>query len=175
MSAEAKPDHVLSIHIAAPVQRVWDEITKTGRIQRALYNTVLESTLRPGARLRYYSPDRRRVFVIGEVVEVDPPRRFVHTYWFTTWKKGPPTLVTWELTEERGGCRVTLTHSGWTREHEEAESTGAGWAQSLGLLKAELETGRLPWKTRAMYVMMGWFSFLLPATTKTAYADERGW
>ena len=35
------PDHVVSIHIGVPVQRVWDEITRTGRVQRALYNTVL--------------------------------------------------------------------------------------------------------------------------------------
>ncbi|HSM61898.1 MAG TPA: hypothetical protein VK849_13910, partial [Longimicrobiales bacterium] len=62
----ALPDHVISIHIAVPVQRVWDEITRTGRIQRALYNTVLESELTPGSRLRYYSPDRKRVFIVGE-------------------------------------------------------------------------------------------------------------
>lgn len=73
------PEHVVSIHIGVPVQRVWDEITKTGRIQRALYNTVLESDLQPGSPLRYYSPDRKRVFVVGEVVEVDPPRKFAHT------------------------------------------------------------------------------------------------
>ena len=42
------PDHVISIHINVPVQRVWDEITKTGKVQRALYNTVLESDLVPG-------------------------------------------------------------------------------------------------------------------------------
>lgn len=175
MSGEPRPDHILSIHIAAPVQRVWDEITKTGRIQRALYNTVLESTLRPGGRLRYYSPDRRRVFVIGEILEVDPPRKFVHTYWFTTWKQGGPTVVTWELAEERGGCRVRLIHSGWTSEHEEADATGAGWAQILDLLRAEIETGRLPWKTRAMYWMMGRMAFMLPATTKTEHADRQGW
>lgn len=102
------PEHVVSIHIDVPVQRVWDEITKTGRIQRALYNTVLESDLQPGSPLRYYSPDRKRVFVVGEVVEVDPPR----------------------------------------------------------------ETGRIPLKTRAMYRVMGWFTFLLPETTKPGYLDE---
>src|SRR5215213_7328682 len=82
--ATSLPDHVISIHIGVPVRRVWDEITKTGRIQRALYNTVLDCELRPGGRLRYYSPDRKRVFIVGEIVAVEPPTRFAHTYMFTT-------------------------------------------------------------------------------------------
>ncbi len=172
----AFPDHVISIHIEVPVQRVWDEITKTGRIQRPLYNTVLESDLVPGSRLRYYSPDKKRVFVVGEVVEVDPPRKFSHTYLFTTWKSGGPTLVTWELSEEAGGCRVTITHSGWTGEHGKfADQTEGGWEEILGLLKRELETGDLPLKTKLVYRAMGWFSFMLPKTTRTEYADEQGW
>lgn len=174
-SGSGLPDHVVSIHIDVPRQRVWDEITKTGRVQRSLYNTVLESELRPGARLRYVSPNGKRVFIVGEVVEVDPPRRFAHTYWFTMWKGGGPTLVTWELTEEADGCRVTVTHSGWTAEHEAAEKTGAGWREILGLLKAELETGSLPLKTRLMYAVMGWFMFAMPKTTTREHADEQGW
>ena len=169
------PDHVVSIHIDVPVERVWDEITKTGRVQRALYNTVLETELRPGARLRYYNPDRKRVFIVGEVVDVDAPHRFSHTYWFTMWKGGGPTLVTWELHEESGGCRVTVTHTGWTAEHEAAEKTGAGWREILGLLKQDLETGTLPLKTRVMYTVMGWFMFAMPGTTTTAHVDEQGW
>jgi uncharacterized protein YndB with AHSA1/START domain len=169
------PDQVASIHIAVPMERVWEEITKTGQVQRALYNTVLETELRPGARLRYYSPNRRRVFIVGEIVEVDPPRKFSHTYWFTMWKGGGPTLVTWELREESGGCRVTVTHSGWTSEHEAAEKTGAGWREILGLLKQDLETGTIPLKTRVMYALMSWFLFAMPKTTTREHADARGW
>lgn len=172
---ENLPDHVLSIHIAVPIQQVWDEITKTGRVQRAVYDTVLESDLRPGSRLRYYSRDRKRVFVIGEVVEVDPPRIFSHTYRFTTWKEGPSTLVRWELAEEGGGTRVTLVHSRWTAEHQEYESTAGGWRKILELLKHELETGELPLKARIAFRVMGWFAFLLPESTRAEHADRREW
>jgi uncharacterized protein YndB with AHSA1/START domain len=168
------PDHVISIHIDVPLQRVWNEITKTGPIQRALYNTVLECELSPGSRLRYYSPDKQRVFVVGEVVEVDPPRKFSHTYRFTTWKTGPPTLVTWDLVAEGAGCRVTVTHSGWTAEHRAPEKSAAGWREILGLLKQDLETGDIPTKTKLMYAVMGWFTFLMPQTTRTEYLDEVG-
>jgi uncharacterized protein YndB with AHSA1/START domain len=168
----ALPDQVVSIHIDAPRQRVWDEITRTGSIQKSLFNTVLESDLKPGARLRYYSPDRKRVFIVGEVVAVEPTVKLAHTYWFTTWKSGPPTLVTWELADEDGGCRVTVTHSGWTADHDKPEKSGAGWKQILDLLKHEMETGDIPGKTKLMYTLMGWFMFAMPRTTTTAYVDE---
>lgn len=167
-------EHVASILIDAPIRSVWDEITKTGSIQKAVYNTVLDSTLEPGARLRYYSPDRKRVFVVGEVVEVEAPTKFVHTYIFTM-KPGPPTLVTWDLEETSDGCRVTITHSGWTDAHEDVDKQAAGWREILGLLKAQVETGTLPLKTRLQYAMMGMMSFMLPKTTRTEYADEQGW
>lgn len=174
--SDARPldDHVLSIVIDAPIERVWEEITKTGRVQRALYNTVLESELTPGSRLRYYSPDRKRVFIVGEVVEVDPPRKLAHTYMFTT-REEPYTLVTWELETTGSGCRVTITHSGWTTEHKAPEKVAGGWTEILGLLKQEIETGQIPLKTRVLYRVMGAMSFVLPKSTKTEEVDRRGW
>lgn len=175
MNTTSLPDHVTSIHIDVPVQRVWDEITKTGVVQRSLYNTVLDCDLTPGSRLRYYSPDRSRVFIVGEVIEVVPLRKFSYTYTFTTWKPGEAaTLVTWELFEESGGCRVTVTHSGWTAGHKAHPKTAAGWQEILGLLKRELETGDIPFKTKAMYRVMNWFLFAMPKTTKTEYIDKHG-
>ncbi len=172
--APSLPDHVHTIEIAASVQKVWDEITKTGRLQRALYNTVLESTLQPGAKLRYYSPDKKRVFVVGEVVEIDPPTRLVHTYMFTS-RPETPTLVTWELAPTDTGCRVTLTHSGFTDQAETHKGVGPGWKEILGLLKAEVETGQIPLKTRAMYTMMNWFMFMMPKSTRVSEVEKAGW
>lgn len=166
--------HVLSIEIQAPLQRVWDEITKTGQIQRALYNTVLETDLTPGSRLRYYSPNKKRVFIVGEVVEVAAPKKLSHTYKFTQSDE-PPTLVTWKLEEIPGGCRVTLTHSGWTEEHKAPEKVKAGWQEILGLLKTELETGDIPFKTKLVYGMMGMMMFMLPKSTRTEEVERAGW
>lgn len=164
--------HVISIDIAAPVDRVWAEITKTGSVQRPLYNTILDSTLEPGSPVRYFSPDRKRIFVIGRIVDIDPPRMFSHTYMFTT-KDEPATLVTWELEPSGSGCRVTVTHSGWTEAHSNAEKSAAGWREILGLLKAEVETGQIPLKTRMMYAMMNSMMFIMPRSTLAANAEER--
>lgn len=163
--------HVTSIQIAAPVEKVWAEITKTGRVQRPLYNTVLETDLKPGSPVKYYSPDRKRIFVIGRIVEVEPPRKLSHTYMFTT-KDEPPTLVTWELEESAGGCRVTVTHSGWTEAHKAPEKSAGGWEEILGLLKSEIETGQIPLKTRIMYAVFDRMMFMMPKSTLAENAER---
>lgn len=163
--------HVTSIEISAPVEKVWAEITKTGRVQRPLYNTVLETDLKPGSPIRYYSPDGKRIFVIGRIVDVDPPRMLSHTYMFTT-KDEPATLVTWELEEAAGGCRVTVTHSGWTEAHKAPEKSAGGWKEILGLLKSEVETGQIPLKTRIMYAVMNGMMFMMPKSTLAGNAER---
>jgi uncharacterized protein YndB with AHSA1/START domain len=173
MSPDALPDAVCSIVIGVPIQKVWDEITKTGSIQRPLYNTIMDVELEPGGSLRYYSPDRKRVFVAGRVLEVDPPRKLRHTYIFTM-SPDPVTEVTWELEEVPGGCRVTITHAGWI-DPKDAKKHGAGWVEILGLLKSELETGDIPGKTKWIYRIQGLIMWAMPKTTKTEYVDERGW
>jgi uncharacterized protein YndB with AHSA1/START domain len=174
MTAKPLPDQVLSIEIKAPIQRVWQEITKTGAIQRAVNNTVLESAMTPGAKLRYYSPSRKRVFVVGEIVEVAPPRRFSHTWKFTMSPDGP-TLVTWDLAEVPGGCRVTLTHSRWTDAAKMYKRVGGTWREILRLLKLEIETGDIDLKAKVMYGMFGAFEFMLPSTTTVEHANKSGW
>lgn len=173
---EAKPltDHVLSIEIDVDRARLWDEITKTGRIQRAMHNTVLEGDLRPGAKLRYYSPNHKRVFVVGEVVEVSPPARFSHTFMFTMSPEDP-TLVTWELEPTATGCRVTLTHSRWTDQVKTHQNVVKGWQEILDLLKHELERGDIPLKTKVVYAALNSLMFLLPRSTKVEEVQKSGW
>jgi uncharacterized protein YndB with AHSA1/START domain len=172
--ASVLPDHVLRIEIAAPRERVWEEITKTGRLQRAMANTILESRLEPGARLRYYSRNRKRVFVVGEVVEVVPPRRFSHTFVFT-FRPETPTLVTWELEEIPGGCRVTLVHAGFTDQLATHQGVVSGWRDILTLLRAEIERGGIPLKARMLHRFQEALQFLLPAATRVAEVEKAGW
>ncbi|MDX1493194.1 MAG: SRPBCC domain-containing protein [Longimicrobiales bacterium] len=174
MTTPTLPDHVCSIVINVPMEEVWGEITKTGAIQRPLYNTVLDIELEPGGKLRYSSPDGTRVFVAGEVLELDAPRMLKHTYIFAI-KPEPSTVVTWRLEEVPGGTRVTVTHSGWTDEHSAPEKHEAGWTEILELLKSELETGEIPLRTRVLYWIQGLLTFALPKTTRKEYVDEQGW
>jgi len=163
-------EHVVSIDINAPVDRVWGEITRTEGVQRPLYNTILDSDLKPGSPVKYLSPDRKRIFVIGRVIDIDPPNMLQHTYMFTS-KDEPPTLVTWNLEPIAEGCRVTITHTGWTDEHKAPEKSAGGWREILGLLKSEVETGEIPVKMRVTYWMMGKMMWMMPKTTMAPNAE----
>jgi uncharacterized protein YndB with AHSA1/START domain len=168
------PDYTFSIEIRVSRQRVWDEITKTGRIQLAMNNTVLDSTLVPGAKLRYYSPDRKRVFVVGEILEVVPPKRFSHTFKFTM-RDEAPTVVTWELEDTPTGCRVTLVHSAWSDQAKTYKGVTGGWRKILATLKQELETGDIPFSLKATYRLMTALMFLLPKSTRVENVEKAGW
>jgi len=167
MTDSPVPARVCSIVIAVPREQVWAEITKTGSIQRPLYNTMFDADLKPGGHIRYVSANGKRVFVAGKILEIDAPRRLRHTYIFTMAPE-PVTEVTWELEEVAEGCRVTITHAGWTVA-KDADKHAAGWTEILGLLKSELETGDIPAKNKMIYRLQGWFTWALPAKTKAEH------
>lgn len=112
--------------------------------------------------------------MVGEIVEVTPPERFVHTYVFTQAIDEPPTLVEWRLEEIEGGCRVTVTHTGWTDAHKAPEKSAGGWNDILGMLKDELEGG-LSLKWRVMYKLMSTFMFMMPKSTTVEEVEKAGW
>ncbi len=160
-------DVVHTVHIGAPVERVWKEITTLGRVQDIMFHTILDSDLTPGSRMRYYSPDKKRIWIVGDVVEFTPPTRFVHTYRFTDITDETETLVTWELSEEDGGTRVTLTHSGFADQAKTHKKVQGGWVSILELLKTVAEGGRPRLKWRIMYRMMDALQWMMPKSTRT--------
>src|SRR5216117_1603304 len=61
----------------------------------------------------------------GEFLEVDPPRKLVHT-WQVVGRPGAPTTVTYLLEPTDGGTRLTLRHTGFVPPAAGA-NTSAGW------------------------------------------------
>lgn len=159
------PDLLQTITIAAPITTVWAEITKLGGRQRAMLDTVLRTTLEVGAPLYYTTEDGKRVFIVGRVVEVDPPYRLVHTQRLTM-RDDPPTLVTWELAEIEGGTRVTLRHTGFPEGTRKLESVDRTWVVILRELKRLLETGDIGTAAKARYAAFRLFMWALPSGTR---------
>ncbi len=159
-------DVVYSIDIAVPREAAWHELTKTGEVQYPMFNAILETDWAPGSKMLYYKPDRTMVFVVGEVVEVEEPRRFVHTYRFTDLDDAA-TLVTWDFEEIDTGVRVTVTHSRFDGETPTRKRVTGGWKMILATLKQQLETGKPPLKIRIMFGLMGMLSFMQPKKIHT--------
>ena len=159
MATAAKPlQHAFEIRIRGSIQAVWDEITKRGAVQRPLMDTVLECDLKPGSPFRYTSPNGKYAMVSGKILEIEPPRRLVHTYQFSHLQD-PPSRIVWELEQVGEEVRVTLLHDDFTGETQTYKMVKGGWAQILANLKSWIETGNIPLGARFQYAI---FRVMMP-------------
>jgi len=157
------------IVIQADIQRVWRELTKTDEAQGAVFNAWLHTSgLVPGARLQMRTGSGKHVLVVGEVVEVDPPHRFVHTHRFTQ-HDDPVCRVAYVLKEVPGGVEVTLRVFDMPLGSTTAKSMQSGGEMILKALKSIAETGKPPLMTRLMYLAFANMEFVLPKRTRSKH------
>jgi len=154
MPSTSKPlQHLFEVRIRGSIQTVWEEITKRGALQRPIMDTLLVSDLKPGSPFRYTSPNGKYTMVSGQILEIEPPRRLVHTYQFSL-NPDPPSRVTWELEQVGEEVLVRLLHDQFATETKTYKSVQGGWKQILGNLKRLLETGDIAFGTKLMYFVM---------------------
>lgn len=72
--------------------------------------------------------------VEGEYLEIDPPRVLAYT-WRPSWTETPPTRVRFELTAEKNGTRLEVTHSGFSGYENARQNHAMGWPTVLGWLQ----------------------------------------
>lgn len=162
MSTE-KFEHVLEVYIQGSIHAVWEEITKRGSVQRPVLDTVLVTDLRPGSAFKYLSRNGKYCFVRGTILEVDPPRRLVHTYQFT-FRQDSPSRVTWELEQiSSDEVRVRLTHDQFDGPTTTYQGVKDGWSKILQSLKSWIETGDIALSTKLFYLF---FRLQLPLLPK---------
>lgn len=161
---------VSSIVIAGSQEAVWRELTKQGEPQAAVFNAWLHAqALVPGNTMQMRTGSGNKVIVVGEVIEVDPPNRFVHSFRFTQFDD-PACIVTYELKPVAGGVEVTLIVDDLPVGTATAKSMTRGSHQILGTLKDVVESGRPKLATRIMYALFDKLEFVLPKR-----CDARHW
>lgn len=134
------------VEIATSPERVFralttEELTKWWGADDMYRTTKFAMDARPGGTWRTdgRGKDGSDFHVEGEVLEVDPPKKLVHT-WKPSWEPGPATTVAYTLEAIDGGTRVTVRHSGFTSA-QSCESHGNGWIRVLGWLGGHLAPG----------------------------------
>lgn len=158
---------VFRVLIAARIEDIFREITRTDRPQAAVYDAMLVTArLAPGARMQLRTKSGKHTIVDGEVLECDPPRRFAHTHRFTQ-HDDPVCRVVYDLRPAGTHVEVTLTVEDLPVGTRTARSMMSGGPFILANLKAVAERGRPPLGTRLMYAAMGALEFMLPARTRS--------
>ena len=168
-SAPQKARAVFRVVIAGSQQAIFEELTRTDRPLPAIFNSRMHTTgLRPGGRIQMRTVSGGHVIVEGEILEYDPPRRFVHTHRFTQ-HDDPACVVTYELRPVQGGIEVTLTVDDMPAGTRTATEMQRGGGFILANLKSIVETGKPPMSARILYRVFGAMEFVLPKRTRTEH------
>ncbi len=148
MSARAVADLekgtiLATVEIKAPIERVFravtsDEITRWWGSPELYQSTSYKADLRVGGRWRTEGrgADGSAFHVEGEFLEIDPPRKVVHT-WNPVWDPNTHgTRVTWLLEPIEGGTRLLVRHEGFgPAARESCRGHEDGWTRVLGWLQ----------------------------------------
>ena len=97
-------NHEAEILVEATPEEVWDALTNPEKTRGYYYGTDILSDWQPGSRWTSESGDE--LYLEGELIEVDPPRRIVQTFHVAIEEPAasdPPSRVTWEVTPVDAG------------------------------------------------------------------------
>jgi uncharacterized protein YndB with AHSA1/START domain/DNA-binding transcriptional ArsR family regulator len=135
-------EKVFEIYIRTTPERLWEAITDPEIRAKYNFGAGVNSEWTPGARLEMGAPNAPGLLGDGVVLEVDPPRRLVHTMtalWGEDVKAEGESRVTWEIEPIEDSCRLTVTHD-QLRDGANDQLYG-GWPMILSGLKTWLELG----------------------------------
>jgi DNA-binding transcriptional ArsR family regulator len=137
-------DHVYSVYIKAPPERVWRAIVDGDDTVRYYFGTRVASTWEVGAPLTY-TYDDGSVAADGSILDIDPGRRVVmsfHPRWSPEIEAEGPVRMTWlvEPAQAVGLTKVTVTSALIPGSRVEGEFSG-GVVFIVSGLKTALETG----------------------------------
>ncbi|HVM55124.1 MAG TPA: metalloregulator ArsR/SmtB family transcription factor [Acidimicrobiales bacterium] len=141
---ETSMEKVFEIYIRTTPERLWEAILDPEVRSKYNFGVGVHSDWTVGARIETRHPKAPGLLGEGEVLEVDPPRRLVHTMvalWSDEAKAEGSSRVTWEIEPVGDSCRLLVTHDE-LREGASEELYG-GWPMILSGLKTWLETGEL--------------------------------
>jgi uncharacterized protein YndB with AHSA1/START domain len=132
---KAAPERVFRALTSEDITRWWgsDDMYRT---------TAWTGDVRVGGRWTSsgVSVDGTAFSVGGEYLEVDPPRKLVHT-WKPSWDDVAATTVTYTLTAIETGTRLVLRHEGFGSNGASCEGHASGWERVLGWLESFASSG----------------------------------
>ena len=167
--ASVDADAKFEVVIHGSVEDVWEEITRTDRPIPAFFNARMDTRgLAPGNAIAMRTPDGTYTGVVGEVLGLDPPRRFVHTFKFTAYDD-PACIVAYDLEPVADGVRFTLTIHDLPTGTKTAKQMTQGGRLIVNTLKSVIETGRPSFGTRCLFTLFKVLGFTTPKRCRSEH------
>lgn len=135
------PTHTVEIEIQTSRAELWQALTDPQLTRQYWYGALNHSTWKPGARWTSESAEGE-LFLDGEIVEIDPPLRLVHTFHVVHEPEAAaesPSTLTLEISAMGDACVLRATHE--NVGPATMEYITGGWEHILAGLKRMLETG----------------------------------
>jgi len=161
---------VFKVFIRGTIEDVWHEITKTDAVHGCFFNMWMDTTrLEPGAPIRMRTKNRKYTAAVGDVIFIEPPYRFSHTFRFTQFDD-PPCRVTYELKQVEGGVEFTMILDDLPKGTTTAKQMKQGGTLIVNTLKAIVETGRPSFGVRFLYNVV--FPIVEPFSPKSTRSEN---
>jgi uncharacterized protein YndB with AHSA1/START domain len=142
---ESPMEKIFEIYIRTTPEKLWEAITDPEIRAKYNFGAGLVGDWKPGARLTFASPNASGLLGECEVIEVDPPKRLVHSMtalWGDDVKAEGASRVTWDIAViAPDSCRLLVTHDQLRAGAN--EQLYGGWPMILSGLKTWLESGQL--------------------------------
>lgn len=142
-----------SIDIHAPIERVWDTLTKPEETKKYMFGCETVSDWKPGSSLlwRGHYQGQDMVFVKGHIIAIEPPTLL--TYTVIDPNSDMPDIpdnylnVNYMLTAQDGTTTLTVSQDGFEKAADgekrylDVYNNGQGWQPMLVEIKKVAENG----------------------------------
>lgn len=139
----AESRFVYVTYIRTTPEKLWRALLEPEFTRQFWCETWQDCEWKRGASWRLMTPDGR-VGDVGEVLEIEPPRRLVLSWrnkLFAEMEAEGDSRLTYELEPQGESVKLTLIHEIDRPDSKLIGATSQGWPPILSSLKSLLETG----------------------------------
>ena len=138
-----------SVVVDAPVETVWDVLTKSEFSRQYMFGCSMETDWKPGSRLLWKGEPNETVYVEGDIVAIEKPYRLEYTVFSQSLGIADVPenylTVTYSLRKgENGGTVLEISQGDYSKvglgqKRYEDTVSGGGWAVILEKVKGIAE------------------------------------
>jgi uncharacterized protein YndB with AHSA1/START domain len=138
-----KPEFVYVTYIETTPEKLWEALTSSEFSKRYWFGTEVKSDWK--VRSPFALVTNGTTTDVGEVLEVDRPRRLSYTFHHMlseAARKERPTRVVFDLEQHGRLVKLTLTHEDFEAGSVILDPISKGWPAIMSSLKSMLESGK---------------------------------